>query len=111
MKFQEVVILKNNKSCLWENLYDNSETPNWPPFQIEPPYLVPGSEEAARINTNITFRISFQLNKTIEEHCRTMRVGKSEWIRASILAFLSAEQRWIEKNQLFRGHKPNSSCK
>lgn len=78
------------------------ENSKWPVIWFKPPYLVAVPAEFQKMMASLSVRISLPLDRTLDTHCQTMGVGKSEWVRQAIQYLLSMEQQWLEEHRRYK---------
>lgn len=74
------------------NPYTSIERLSWPLTPKAKPYIMPVPEDFVGKTTGINFRAPLALEATLEEHCRILRVNKSEWLREAVEKYLETEQ-------------------
>lgn len=65
---------------------------NWPLFERGEPVLANGS---AKLDKPFIFRAKENLWNSMDQHCKRLGVGKSEWVREAILRQLYEEQMYF----------------
>ena len=76
--------------------YKYSRALSWPVVHYNAPFLMSVPGELAEASQSFSMRLPVDLMCTIDAHCRTMGVSKSEWIRNALRYLLSGEQHWLD---------------
>lgn len=76
--------------------FDLVHRSDWPIFKHGEPMLADGS---AKLDKPFIFRAKENLWNSMDEHCKRLGVGKSEWVREAILRQLYEEQVYFLKRK------------
>lgn len=76
--------------------FDLVHRSDWPIFQRGEPMLADGS---SKLDKPFIFRAKENLWNSMDEHCKRLGVGKSEWVREAILRQLYEEQVYFLKRK------------